>query len=150
MTVRAYDTKAQIIGVGYIFALGVVARIDELLPQTSHISVLAVLIAWGVILLPIFLFGYVLYPTRKTAPEISQEVRSKLEYVLYIDPARHTNVAELRTSISRCDAIDEYAFELLKVTKLRELKRKRFLRALFATATAFIILFIGHLEKILS
>lgn len=35
-TVRAYDTKAQIVGVGYIFALGIVGQVfDELGSKTE-------------------------------------------------------------------------------------------------------------------
>ncbi len=37
-TVRAYDTKAQIVGVGYIFALGVVGSFEALLPEASELN----------------------------------------------------------------------------------------------------------------
>lgn len=41
-TVRSYDTKAQIVGIGYIFALGVIGRFccvgdfRQTIYQTSH------------------------------------------------------------------------------------------------------------------
>lgn len=60
MTVRAYDTKAQIVGVGYIFALGIVSEINEVLPTTPGNPIVFVLLSWGVILFPIFHFGHVL------------------------------------------------------------------------------------------
>lgn len=50
-TVRAYDTKAQIVGVGYIFALGIVFRLGELLPKVERSDVLLV-IGWDVYLEP--------------------------------------------------------------------------------------------------
>ena len=44
-TVRAYDTKAQIVGVGYIFALGVAGRTEALLPEASELNPLIVSVA---------------------------------------------------------------------------------------------------------
>ncbi len=64
-TVRAYDIKAQIVGVGYIFALGVVGNFEALLPEASELDPFTLAVACGAII-PIFLFGFVLYPTRKS------------------------------------------------------------------------------------
>ena len=64
-TVRAYDTKAQIVGVGYIFALGIVGRFEALLPKASELNILTLSVACAAIL-PILLFGFVLYPSRKS------------------------------------------------------------------------------------
>ena len=148
MTVRAYDTKAQIVGVGYIFALGIVQRVGEHIPPPSpEMTIPLVVIGWVIVVFPIILFGQVLYPTRKTAPDVSEQVRSKLQHVLYVEPERHSGVEALQEALSRADPALEYAFELLKVTKLRELKRRRFLRALFATAIAFLVLFLSHLGR---
>ena len=58
-TVRAYDIKAQIVGVGYIFALGVVGNFEALLPEASELNLLTLSVACGVII-PILLFGFVL------------------------------------------------------------------------------------------
>ncbi len=68
-TVRAYDTKAQIVGVGYIFALGIVSQVDELLPTPSSIGHAELLAIWFVVIAPILLFGNVLSPKRKTVPK---------------------------------------------------------------------------------
>ncbi len=70
-TVRAYDTKAQIVGVGYIFALGIVFRLGNLLPKVERSDVLLVVVGWTIVILPILLFGFVLYPTRKSAAELA-------------------------------------------------------------------------------
>lgn len=147
MTVRAYDTKAQIVGVGYIFALGIVAQINELLPARPDYPLVLVLLGWGVVMVPIILFGYVLYPTRKTAPKVGQDSETKQEQVLYVESARYASVEDLRAAVLRSEPLDEYCFELLKVSKLRELKRKRFLRGLFAAAIAFVLLFLSHLLR---
>ncbi len=140
-TVRAYDTKAQIVGIGYIFALGIVTRVGEALPKTSEINIVYVLVAWGIVVLPILLFGFVLYPSRKTAPKLEHEPTAKLEHILYVDTKKLGSVTELMEAAGRCDPMSEVAFELLKVSKLRELKRQRFLRALFAAGACFVVLF---------
>ena len=44
----------------------------------------------------------------------------------------------------RCDPIIEVSFELLKVSQLRVLKRRRFLRALFSAAVVFLFIFATH------
>ncbi len=140
-TVRSYDTKAQIIMVGYIFALGVVGQIGEPVIEAPEVGIAYVAIAWGIVILPILLFGFVLYPSRKTAPLLADESMEDLQHVLYVDPGRHSRVDELIRAANRTDAIQELAFELLKVSRLRELKRRRFLRALFAAGVAFLVLF---------
>lgn len=146
-TVRGYDTKAQIVGVGYIFALGIVAQINDMLPGRPDSPLALVLLSWAVVMFPIFHFGYVLYPTRKTAPKLSQDLDTRLERVLYVETGRFRTVEELRASVSRCDPVDEYCFELLKISTLRELKRKRFLRGLYSAAIAFAALFLSHLLR---
>ncbi|MEL6921554.1 MAG: hypothetical protein AAFO77_11145 [Pseudomonadota bacterium] len=147
MTVRAYDTKAQIVGVGYIFALGIVVQIGDLLPDHNGNPLALVLLSWIIVIFPVFHFGHVLYPTRKTAPKLSHDLDAKLQRVLYVDTERFTSPDGLRSSVEKCDPIDEYCFELLKTSKLRELKRRRFLRGLMSTVVAFLILFLSHVGR---
>ena len=142
-TVRSYDTKAQIVGVGYVLALGIVGALSDQLPDSGELNAVAGLFGWGFVIVPILLFGYVLYPTRKTAPRLAVDPTEagRLEHVLYVDPDRHDSVEVLKASVVGCDSVNEYTFELIKVSKLREIKRKRFLRALFAASVAFLFLF---------
>lgn len=147
-TVRAYDTKAQIVSVGYIFALGIVGHFEKWMPEPSDVNaVVNTLVGWGVVILPILLFGYVLYPSRKMAPRLASKPSVTLEYVLYVDPNKLGSVEELSSAAGRCDPINETAYELLKVSNLRELKRKRFLRALFAAGFCFAVIFATHLTR---
>lgn len=138
-TVRAYDTKAQIVGIGYIFALGIIGQFQNWFPETQDADLTRVVVAWGVVVLPIVLFGFVLYPTRKKMSGSSPG--NNFKRILYVDPGRFTGPEAVIEAAKGCDAADELAFELLKVSKLRELKRKRFLRALFAAAICFVVLF---------
>ncbi len=148
-TVRSYDTKAQIVGIGYIFALGIVGGLGDRLPDADELDAIAILIGWVFVILPILFFGYVLYPTRKTAPRLAVNPTEvgRLEHVLYVNPDRHDSVEALKASVVGCDPVNEYTFELIKVSKLRDLKRKRFLRALFAAAGGFILLFASQILR---
>ncbi len=121
-TVRAYDTKAQIVGVGYIFALGIVESFEALLPEASELNLLTLLVACTAIL-PILLFGFVLYPSRKSAEKFADQSEATPEHVLYVDPTKVGSVKALKEAVGRCDPILEVSFELLKVSQLRELKR---------------------------
>ena len=143
---RAYDTKAQIVGIGYIFALGIVGRWEDLFPKAA-VNVGYVLVAWGVVIISIVLFAYVLYPSRKMAPKLANESTMDVDHILYIDPKKFGSVEELKVAVDRCDPINEVAFELLKVSKLRELKRRRFLRALFGAGICFVVLFTSQFMR---
>ncbi len=148
MTVRAYDTKAQIVGVGYMFALAVVGNFEALLPKASELNLLTIAVACGAIF-PILLFGFVLYPSRKTAEKFAIPSESTPEHVLYVDPTKLGSVKALKEAVGRCDPIIEISFELLKVSQIRELKRRRFLRALFLAAAAFSFIFASHFIRML-
>ena len=142
-TVRAYDTKAQIVGVGYIFALGIVESFEALLPEASELNLLTLSVACTAIL-PILLFGFVLYPSRKSAEKFADQSEATPEHVLYVDPTKLGSVKALKEAVGRCDPIIEVSFELLKVSQLRVLKRRRFLRALFSAAVVFLFIFATH------
>jgi hypothetical protein len=146
-TVRAYDTKAQIVGVGYIFALGVVGNFESLLPELSELNLLTLSVAC-VAILPILLFGFVLYRSRKSAEKFSDQSEATPEHVLYVDPTKLGSVKALKEAVGRCDPIIEVSFELLKVSQLRVLKRRRFLRALFSAGVVFLFIFATHFIRI--
>ncbi len=146
-TVRSYDTKAQIVGVGYMFALNVVFAFDRALPDTGPINHLDLVLAWLVVMSPILLFGYVLYPSRHSAPRLTTEPPKALQRVLYIDPDDHPDVEHMIAAARDADPEQETAYELLKVSKLREIKRERFLRALFASGICFFLLFFSQATR---
>lgn len=148
-TVRAYDTKAQIVGVGYILALGIVLRLGEALPKLERSDILLVLVGWSIVISPILLFGFVLYPTRKSVSgTAADDHRSR--GLLYFSPGAHASVDSYMEALTAADGLREQTSELFVVTELRELKRKRFLRALFATGAAFVLLFWVHVWRVLS
>lgn len=145
ITVRAYDTKAQIVGVGYAFALGIVGGTSDWFPKAAENTLVPILVFWGVVMAPLLLFGYVLYPTRKTAPKVEGDTANTLERILYLDPVAHPTINAVVAAATRSCQSNELAYELLKVSKLRELKRIRFIRALIAAGFSFVALFAAHL-----
>lgn len=145
-TVRAYDTKAQIVGVGYIFALGVVFKLGELFPRMEADATAIVILSWLIVIFPILLFGVVLYPTRKSLQKVDGD-KPDLNNALYFSPDQFGSTREYVAVLAAADPVGERAHELLKVSHLRELKRKRFLRALFASGIAFVALFAAQLWR---
>ncbi len=59
-TVRAYDTKAQIVGVGYIFAIGIIISLGARIANMPEMTAVTITFAWLVFIFPIALFGAVL------------------------------------------------------------------------------------------
>lgn len=139
-TVRAYDTKAQIVGIGYTFALNIVASVIGGLPSTHGEGLLFVVFFWLVVMGPLFLFGYVLYPSRRMAPKVDDTSELGLTRTLYVQSMRYRTMKELQEAVGKSDWVAELSYELLKLSKLREQKRARFIIALFATALSFAML----------
>ncbi|MFK7837977.1 MAG: hypothetical protein AB8B60_17345 [Sulfitobacter sp.] len=138
-TVRSYDTKAQIVGIGYTFALNIVAQVSSGFPDTAD-GLISVLIFWTIVMAPLFLFGAVLYPSRKIAPKISGTSDAHPRHLLYVETSRFADVGALKSASLHADWHDELSFEVLKTSRLREIKRSRFIRALAATALSFAVL----------
>lgn len=143
ISVRAYDTKAQIVGVGYIFALNVIGQIGNLLTHKEETGLATIVVAWTIVILPIMLFGYVLYPARKSVAQVADDAGPK--HMLYLHPERYGSASALIEAAKECDPTDEIAFELLKISELRESKRKRFVRGLTAAGIAFLMLFANQI-----
>jgi hypothetical protein len=148
-TVRAYDIKAQIVGVGYMFALGIVFRLGEELPKVQRSDILLVIVGWAIVIFPILLFGFVLFPTRKSVSGNSANDAWSRGF-LYFSPGAHASVDTYIEALSAADELREQTKELFVVTELRELKRKRFLRALFAAGVAFVLLFWVQVWRVLA
>ena len=49
--VRSYDTKAQIVGVGYILALNLVLHFGDLLPTHAPLGPLFFAVVWGIVII---------------------------------------------------------------------------------------------------
>ena len=145
--IRTYDTKAQICSVGYIFALGLVANIAEHFDSTpADWNQWTTLAAWILVICPVIMFGYVLYPSRKMAPKLRKPPED-IQRSVYFDTDRFPSLEEYVNATKQSDWQRELAFEIMKVSLLREVKRKRFLAALFFTLFSFLFIFVSQFLK---
>ena len=145
-TVRAYDTKAQIVGIGYIFALGIVFQFASKIDPATSLTPDQVVLAWVFIIVPIILFGAVLYPTRKIVPSLQGTAFTDHGFY-YVLPGQHKSAERYLESVRDTNITEELAAEVLKMAALRDLKRRRFLRALWAATISFLVLFASQLMR---
>ncbi|MDX1400385.1 MAG: hypothetical protein R3245_00540 [Kiloniellales bacterium] len=145
-TVRAYDTKAQIVGVGYIFAIGIIFEVGNRLGNSPEMSFVVVALIWLIFIFPITLFGLVLYPTRKTSPRLGAGA-SDVHRTFYADLDYIDDVNSYLEIVEASDPKKEIAYEIVKTAGLREIKRRRFLRALWAAAISFVLIFLSQLLR---
>ena len=145
-TVRGYDTKAQICGIGYIFALNIVNGIGDRIPNPIAWHEWNTLVAWAFIVVPIIMFGMVLYPTRKVAPKLVKRPED-VRRTVYVNTDEVALVDAYLANVADSEPRREVAFEIIKVSLLRELKRQRFLRALYAAGVSFLFLFAAQMLR---
>ncbi len=145
-SVRSYDTKAQIVGVGYIFAIGIVTQFGSRVPNQPEMNLMAIILAWALFILPIVLFGAVLYPTRKMAPKLGER-SADAKRTYYLNLERFADVDTYLAALEASDVKTELAYEMMKTAGLRDIKRRRFLRALFLAGASFIVLFLGQILR---
>ncbi|MEF2554321.1 hypothetical protein VQ042_23890 [Aurantimonas sp. A2-1-M11] len=136
---RTYDTKAQIVAVGYILALNVVLRFGDLLPNSAPIGPLFYAAVWLIIIVPIIQFGHVLYPSRPRA-ERDLATKTSDSHVYHVNPDRFANVGDFVHQALKSDWTSVVATELLRTSRVRIIKQRRFRRGLMMTVVSFIAL----------
>ena len=142
LVVRSYDTKAQIVGVGYILALNLVLHFGDLLPARAPLGPLFYAVVWGVVIMPILLFGQVIYPSRTRAEKdlLAKTSFGSEQRVYYVDPDLFSGVGHLVQQALKSDWTSVLAAELLKTSRVRIIKQARFQRGLIMTLASFIAL----------
>ncbi len=137
-TVRAYDTKAQIVGVGFIFTIGVITNIGARLPSQPEFTTLMLVLVWILAIGPVILFGIVLYPSRSTAPTLGDETED-VRQNYYVATAVQKDLSTYLRNIEACEWRQEIAYEIMKLSNLRDLKRSRFIRGLQASGISYVV-----------
>jgi hypothetical protein len=140
--VRSYDSKAQIVEVGYILALNLVLHFGDLLPTRAPLGPLFFAVVWGIVIMPILQFGQVLYPSRTRA---EKELLTKMscgseQRVYYVDPDIFADLKDFVQQALRCDWTSALAAELFKTSRIRIVKQARFRRGLMMTIVSFLVL----------
>jgi hypothetical protein len=140
--VRSYDTKAQIVGVGYIFALNLVLHFSDLLPTRAPLGPLFFAVVWGIVIMPILQFGQVRYPSRR---RVEREFLAKMccgaeQCLYYVDPNRFADLRDFVQQALTADWTATLSAEFLKTSRARMIKQARFRRGLMMTVVSFIVL----------
>lgn len=145
-TIRNYDTKAEISGVGFILAVGIVKQAGDSIIVPIEYAMFYVLAGWLVIVIPIIMFALVLYPARfdKTATNVQPD---DVQNVMYFDRRLFPNVDAYIKATNESDWAKEIVFEIMKVSGIRDIKRQRFLRALYWAAGSFTALFLSQMMR---
>jgi len=143
-SVRAFDTKAQIVGIGYIFSLGIVGTVGSLNPEKYDFNTLTIIFAWLIVILPIMQFGSVLYPSRKLAPPLGEK-SEHIKHIYHVSMDKVESVDHYLSNVEYCNIKKELAYELIKVSGLRELKRIRFVRGLYLSCFSFLSIFASQI-----
>ncbi len=147
--IRTYDTKAQIVGIGFIFTIGTITKLTHLELLENQSGVLILVLSWALIMVPLITFVSVLYPTRKMAPSILRG-RREVQALFYLHPNEVKSLNEYVSQLEKIDIMRELTYELMKVSILRELKRKRFLRAIFVSSLSLLFLLFFQVYPLLS
>lgn len=146
--VRTYDTKAQVVGIGYIFSLGVIFNILKAFDAGQELGALQLLAAFVLSIGPVILFGAILYPSRKVLSN-TPGARGVVKGTFYCLPGSHEDLDAYVEAIKSTDWLREIAFEIVKVSALRDVKRQRFIRALVASGISFSLLMGAGLVNLL-
>ena len=132
-SVRSYDTKAQIVGVGFIFTVGIITKVGANLPGPSEINIIALVLYWLLAIGPIVLFGFILYPSRKMVRSLGY-YKETIRHSYYFSSESPRNLDAYLKDIGSGNWSAEIAYEIITVSSLRDLKRVRFVRALRISA----------------
>ncbi len=145
-TIRAYDTKAQIMGVGFIFSVTMIANLLGNLDIERTFGIGYLLGGFLLLMGPLVLFGSVLYPSRRTAPEV-KDGSTPIHHCFYVQPERNRGPDGLLKDIEAADWKAELVYEISRLSALRGLKRQRFVRAMFMAGTSFGIILLVNVLK---
>lgn len=137
--IRSYDTKAQIMGIIFILSIDFVLTLIRELIGVGPIPASAILSLAALVLLPLGLFGYVLFPANNPVGDIAlagQPVRKS-----YFVDGRGPSLTDYLGDVQATDWATELGFEIMKMARLRERKRRRLMRALVAAGVSYVLIF---------
>jgi hypothetical protein len=136
--IRSYDTKAQIMGIIFILSINFVLTLLRELVGLGPIPPVATISLAALVLVPLGLFGFVLYPANNptAALDIAGQPIRRTYFVLRND----RDLGRYLDDIEATDWPVEIGFEIMKMARLREIKRRRLLRALVGAAISYMLI----------
>ena len=144
--IRAYDTKSQVVSIGFIFSLGLITTVGALASGKPEFSTLLVILSWLLGILPIIMFGSVLYPSRSMPPKLGGKVNN-LQKSYYLLAERFPILNTYIEAFDKSDRKVKLAYEIQKSSLLRDIKRKRFVWALGISGFSFTLMFLIQLLR---
>jgi len=145
-TIRGYDTKAQVVSIGFIFSLGLITTVGSLAPEVPRFTLSLVVFSWVLGIVPIMMFGYVLYPSRSMAPKLGTHI-DNLQRSYYLLEERYPILDDFIAALDRSDWKVELAYEIQKNSLLRDMKRRRFVWALRVAGISYALMFLVQLLR---
>ncbi|MEM7540694.1 MAG: hypothetical protein AAF384_03800 [Pseudomonadota bacterium] len=146
-TIRAYDSKAQIMGIGFIFAMTMISRLLENFAIEWRYSVMELVLGFTVLVGPVALCGAVLYPTRATVTH-GDDHAGRLKGCLFVDGHQPNTTGQFLADVLTADWHLELTDELFRTSELRAIKRTRFLRAVWAAGLSFVVIFAAYFVRL--
>ena len=92
------------------------------------------------------MFGSVLYPSRSMAPKLGTRVQN-LQRSFYLLEERYPTLDDFIAALDRSDWKIEIAYEIQKLSLLRDIKRRRFVWALRITGTSYALMLFVQLLR---
>ena len=126
--------------------MNIVTKIGAFNPDIPEYTSILVILSWLLVMIPIIMFGAVLYPSRKTAPKLHEQSK-KIKKLYNVPTDYHHDIDGYLDNLKDCDIKTELSYELMKTIALRDLKRIRFIRALYAAALSFALIFLAQLNN---
>jgi hypothetical protein len=144
--IRAYDTKAQVVSIGFIFSLGLITTVGALAPEIPRFTWALVIFSWVLGVVPVMMFGYLLYPSRSMAPKLGTNVEN-LQRSYYLLNESYPVLDDFIAAFDQSDWKIELAYEIQKSSLLRDMKRRRFVWALRIAGLAYALMFLVQLLR---
>lgn len=146
-TIRSYDTKAQIMGVGFIFSVTMISRLLANLQIDREFGMGYLVVGFLLLIGPVALYGAVIFPSRRSAPQLA-DTAVPVQGLFYIKSDVAIDVNTFRDHLDAADWTSELAYEIMRLSALRDLKRRRFLFAMYASGVSFSLIFMGNFLKL--
>ena len=140
-TIRAYDTKAEILGILLTLAVGITNF--SLLPELALYSRIALVCSWLVSLAAVGLLGLVLHPKANQFKDISFGTFSPngTYYLNQVTASAQNTVSSLADKAVNTNWVEELMYESMKLSLIRDRKHYWFVLALRVTGVALLLIF---------
>jgi hypothetical protein len=133
-TIRAFDTKAQIAGVGMILSVTALVTLgSRVLAVPPALPIWLGYLLCTFLLACVVLFACVLWPMRRIEVELGDHSKA-VHRSFFVRPDETRTLAQYVRAIEETDWVEELAFEVMKLARLRDSKQRRFRRALLGAA----------------